>query len=158
MVGSSRPAARFASAEEYSPAAMTCRALRSTQASACPLSGAGRAKAMTNRDWWPDQLNLKVLHQNPPAGDPMGEDFDYAEAFSKLDYAALKADLAALRNAEGMRARVVTLEWIEANVPAGVDPPATIRGFLAAAVEPAGLIGLLIGARISTRLIACRST
>ena len=51
---------------------------------------------MTNRDWWPDQLNLRVLHQNPPAGDPMGEDFDYAEEFKSLDLAALKQDLAAL--------------------------------------------------------------
>ncbi len=50
----------------------------------------------TNRDWWPNQLNLKILHQNAPAGNPMGEAFDYAEEFKKLDYAALKADLAAL--------------------------------------------------------------
>ncbi len=50
----------------------------------------------TNYDWWPNQLNLKILHQNPPAGNPMGEDFDYAEEFSKLDYQALKKDLYAL--------------------------------------------------------------
>jgi catalase-peroxidase len=48
---------------------------------------------MTNRDWWPEQLNLKMLHQNPPAGDPMGEDFNYAEEFKKLDLQALKKDL-----------------------------------------------------------------
>ena len=47
----------------------------------------------TNRDWWPHQLNLKVLHQNPPSGNPMGEAFDYAEAFKKLDLAAVKADI-----------------------------------------------------------------
>ncbi len=47
----------------------------------------------TNRDWWPNQLNLKILHQNPPAGNPMGEDFNYAEAFKQLDYQALKKDL-----------------------------------------------------------------
>ncbi|MCS7059722.1 MAG: catalase/peroxidase HPI [Anaerolineae bacterium] len=47
----------------------------------------------TNRDWWPNQLNLKILHQNPPAGNPMGEDFNYAEEFKKLDYYALKKDL-----------------------------------------------------------------
>ena len=63
----------------------------------CPVTGGGGRvpmfKGTTNRDWWPNQLNLKVLHQNPPAGDPMDEDFDYAEAFQKLDYAALKKDL-----------------------------------------------------------------
>ncbi|MFO7857085.1 MAG: catalase/peroxidase HPI [Paracoccaceae bacterium] len=52
--------------------------------------------ARTNREWWPNQLNLKILHQNPPAGDPMGEDFDYAQAFKGLDLEAVKADLHAL--------------------------------------------------------------
>jgi len=47
----------------------------------------------SNRDWWPNQLNLKVLHQNAPVSDPMGEDFDYAEEFKKLDLAAVKRDL-----------------------------------------------------------------
>jgi len=51
---------------------------------------------MSNRDWWPDQLNLEVLHQNPPAGDPMGEDFNYAEEFRSLDLEAVKKDLYAL--------------------------------------------------------------
>ena len=50
----------------------------SVQASACPFTGGRQAKAMSNRDWWPEQLNLKVLHQNPAVGDPMGEAFDYA--------------------------------------------------------------------------------
>jgi len=50
----------------------------------------------TNKDWWPHQLNLKVLHQNPPSGNPMGEAFDYAEAFKKLDLAAVKADIVSL--------------------------------------------------------------
>ena len=50
----------------------------------------------SNRDWWPNQLDLKVLHQNPPAGDPMGEEFDYAEEFGKLDLEAVKRDLYAL--------------------------------------------------------------
>ncbi|MEM6939545.1 MAG: catalase/peroxidase HPI [Pseudomonadota bacterium] len=52
--------------------------------------------ARTNKDWWPNQLNLKILHQNTPESDPMGEDFDYAEAFKKLDLDAVKSDLAAL--------------------------------------------------------------
>jgi catalase-peroxidase len=47
----------------------------------------------TNQDWWPDQLNLQVLHQHSPSANPMGEDFDYAEAFESLDVKALKRDL-----------------------------------------------------------------
>ncbi len=47
----------------------------------------------TNRDWWPNQLNLNVLHQHSPRGNPMGEDFDYAEAFASLDLDALKQDV-----------------------------------------------------------------
>ncbi|PWE31400.1 catalase/peroxidase HPI [Maritimibacter sp. 55A14] len=50
----------------------------------------------SNSDWWPNQLNLRILHQNPPAGDPLGGDFNYAEEFKKLDLAALKKDLHAL--------------------------------------------------------------
>jgi catalase-peroxidase len=50
----------------------------------------------TNRDWWPDQLNLRILHQNSPLSDPMGEKFNYAEEFKKLDLAAVKKDLHAL--------------------------------------------------------------
>jgi catalase-peroxidase len=68
--------------------------------SKCPVMGApaapGRhtaAGAMTNSDWWPNQLNLKILHQNSPKGNPMGESFNYAEEFKKLDLAALKKDL-----------------------------------------------------------------
>ncbi|NOX63623.1 MAG: catalase/peroxidase HPI [Chloroflexi bacterium] len=45
------------------------------------------------RDWWPNQLNLRILHQNPPALKPTDEDFNYAEAFAELDYEALKEDL-----------------------------------------------------------------
>ncbi|WP_262896866.1 catalase/peroxidase HPI [Fulvivirga sediminis] len=47
----------------------------------------------TNRDWWPNQLNLKILHQNSPISNPMDEDFDYAEAFKSLDLKAVKDDL-----------------------------------------------------------------
>jgi catalase-peroxidase len=58
----------------------------------CPFSG--RAHSGTaNRDWWPNQLNLKILHPNPPAGDPMGEDFDYAAAFKTVNLDALKKDI-----------------------------------------------------------------
>ena len=51
---------------------------------------------MSNRDWWPNQLDLTVLHPNPPAGDPMGADFDYAAEFRTLDLAAVKRDIGAL--------------------------------------------------------------
>jgi catalase-peroxidase len=46
-----------------------------------------------NRDWWPNRLNLKILAKNPPVANPMGQDFDYAEAFKTLDLAAVKRDL-----------------------------------------------------------------
>ena len=55
-------------------------------------SGGGRS----NQDWWPNQLNLKILHQHSSKSNPMGEDFNYAEEFKKLDLAAVKEDLAAL--------------------------------------------------------------
>ena len=68
--------------------------------SKCPVMGAQApaarhtaAGAMSNRDWWPEQLNLSILHQNSPKGNPLGADFNYVEAFQKLDYAALKEDL-----------------------------------------------------------------
>jgi catalase-peroxidase len=51
---------------------------------------------MNNQLWWPNMLNLAVLHQNPPAGNPIGEDFNYAEAFANLDLDAVKSDIYAL--------------------------------------------------------------
>ncbi|MDP1554279.1 MAG: catalase/peroxidase HPI [Hyphomonas sp.] len=66
----------------------------------CPvMHGAGSvttANAPTNAGWWPNQLNLKILHQHSSLSNPMGPVFDYAEAFKKLDYQALKKDLHAL--------------------------------------------------------------
>ncbi len=52
--------------------------------------------SMANQHWWPNQLNLRMLHQNPPASDPLGADFDYAAEFKTIDYDALKQDLHAL--------------------------------------------------------------
>ncbi len=60
-------------------------------ASKCPVHHGGQARA--NRDWWPNQVDLSVLHTNPPASNPLGSDFDYAAAFSALDLAAVKADI-----------------------------------------------------------------
>jgi catalase-peroxidase len=57
-----------------------------------PIAGGGTS----NRDWWPNQLNLKILHQHSSMSNPMGEAFNYAEEFKKLDLAALKKDLYAL--------------------------------------------------------------
>ncbi len=57
------------------------------------MHGAG---TRSNRDWWPNQLNLSILHQKTPASNPLGADFDYAEEFKKLDMKALKEDLYAL--------------------------------------------------------------
>ncbi len=51
------------------------------------------AGALSNRDWWPNQLNLQILHQNSPASNPMGADFDYATEFAKVDLNALKQDI-----------------------------------------------------------------
>ncbi len=64
----------------------------------CPVhKGATRSLlGRTNKDWWPDALPVDILHQGGTSPDPMGPDFDYAEAFKKLDYKALKADLTAL--------------------------------------------------------------
>jgi catalase-peroxidase len=53
-------------------------------------------QARTNRDWWPNQLNLKVLHKNCPQADPMGEKFNYAEEFKSLDLDAVKKDIEAV--------------------------------------------------------------
>ena len=61
----------------------------------CPFNHAAGG-GTTNRDWWPNQLNLKLLHQHSSLSDPMSEDFDYAKAFQSLDLAAVKQDLLTL--------------------------------------------------------------
>jgi catalase-peroxidase len=61
----------------------------------CPFHHSSSAST-TNNHWWPNQLNLNLLHQHSSLSDPMGENFNYAEAFKSLDYPALKKDLAAL--------------------------------------------------------------
>jgi catalase-peroxidase len=72
----------------------------SNEDSKCPVTGQARKPiaggGTSNRDWWPNQLNLKILHQNSPLSNPMGMDFNYAEEFKKLDLGALKKDLFAL--------------------------------------------------------------
>ena len=69
-------------------------------ASKCPVMSGPNAQKATgstaNQHWWPNQLNLKILHQNSPMIDPMGEAFNYAEEFKSLDLAAVKQDIVAL--------------------------------------------------------------
>ncbi len=65
----------------------------------CPVDRPSTVRSLlgrSNRDWWPEALPLEILHQGGLSSDPMGEDFDYAEAFNALDYQALKDDLKAL--------------------------------------------------------------
>ncbi|RYF91027.1 MAG: catalase/peroxidase HPI [Caulobacteraceae bacterium] len=65
----------------------------------CPIkepAALRRLLGRTNRDWWPNQLSLEILHQHGDQGNPMGADFDYGEAFKSIDYAGLKRDLTAL--------------------------------------------------------------
>ncbi len=73
---------------------------RDDETGKCPFLHGGRPNATfagrTNRDWWPQQLNLSILHQHGPLSDPLGPEFDYARAFSELDLAAVKKDLVAL--------------------------------------------------------------
>jgi len=68
--------------------------------SKCPMTGGGRRHATgggpSNADWWPNQLNLQILHQHSPLSDPMGKEFDYAKEFQSLDLDAVVKDLHAL--------------------------------------------------------------
>jgi len=64
--------------------------------SKCPFIHAAAGGGTTNRDWWPNQLNLKVLHQHSSLSDPMDEGFNYTQAFKSLDFEAVKQDLHAL--------------------------------------------------------------
>ncbi|MBB2676477.1 UNVERIFIED_ORG: catalase-peroxidase [Rhizobium esperanzae] len=62
----------------------------------CPVAHGNQPRGPSNRDWWPNQLNVQILHHNSGRADPLGKDFDYAEEFKKLDLDALKKDLTAL--------------------------------------------------------------
>lgn len=68
-----------------------------TSAAQCPYTGSKlNTEGTYNSDWWPNRLDLSVLRQNSPVSDPMGEDFDYAKEFSKLDIKAVKKDIEAM--------------------------------------------------------------
>ncbi|MGR9396231.1 catalase/peroxidase HPI (plasmid) [Rhizobium leguminosarum] len=62
----------------------------------CPVAHGNTPRGRSNRDWWPDQLNVQILHHNSGRADPLGQAFDYAEEFKKLDLDGLKKDLHAL--------------------------------------------------------------
>jgi catalase-peroxidase len=69
----------------------------SNDASQCPFSGAATSLgARSNKDWWPNQLNLRILHQNPPQSNPLGETFHYGKAFGTLDLNAVKKEIGAV--------------------------------------------------------------
>ncbi|HOP28521.1 MAG TPA: catalase/peroxidase HPI [Spirochaetota bacterium] len=61
--------------------------------SKCPVTGSTARRGTSNRDWWPNQLNLSILHQHSAKSDPMGDGFNYREEFKKLDLKAIKEDL-----------------------------------------------------------------
>jgi len=69
----------------------------STEEAKCPVNHGNQNKipggGTQNKDWWPNQLNLNVLRQHSNLSNPLGEDFNYAEAFKSMDYAALKKDI-----------------------------------------------------------------
>ena len=67
-----------------------------TEESKCPFHAAGASSSRTSRDWWPNQLRVDLLNQHSERSNPLGEKFNYAEEFKKLDYSALKADLKAV--------------------------------------------------------------
>jgi catalase-peroxidase len=76
------------------------REIKMSEKNKCPVTGAVSkpfiSRGTTNRDWWPNHLNLKILHQHPQQSNPMGKDFNYAKEFKKLDYKSVKKDLYAL--------------------------------------------------------------
>ncbi|QYA03883.1 catalase/peroxidase HPI [Rhizobium sp. B21/90] len=68
----------------------------SAQGAKCPVAHAPAPKPRSNRDWWPNQLDVQILHHGAGRADPLGKDFNYAEEFKTLDLASVKADLHAL--------------------------------------------------------------
>ncbi len=89
--GSSEPAGGSSA-----DSAAKCPVMHDATASGKPTTQDTVEGVMKNKEWWPNQLDLRVLHQNPPAGNPLGKGFDYAAEFKKLDLAAVKKDIAAM--------------------------------------------------------------
>jgi len=97
-LGTSRRDVLTATTALVAAAAASPSAMAAAAAQPMGAGGARPSGAVTQADhtWWPKQLNLNILHQHAPASNPMDRDFNYAQAFKKLDYAALKKDLHAL--------------------------------------------------------------
>jgi catalase-peroxidase len=98
LIAQTQPAVTKASGPptgaEKMDASAKCPVIGGTQRPASERNTA--AGGVSNGDWWPNQLNLQILHQNSPKGNPMGESFNYAEEFKSLDLNAVKKDLASL--------------------------------------------------------------
>ena len=89
-----KPDGQSRKSEEQAPMGTDAAARCPVMSAALPPSARTTAAgAMSNGDWWPNQLNLKILHQNSIKSNPLGADFNYAEEFNKLDLAAVKQDL-----------------------------------------------------------------
>ena len=71
----------------------TTESVSESENPAIPSPTPKRTRPRTNKDWWPNQLDLSILHAHSPLSDPMGRDFNYAEEFKTLDVEALKRDL-----------------------------------------------------------------
>ena len=79
----------------------------------CPVMHGSHASGTTaNQHWWPNQLNLKILHQNSPLSDPMGKDFNYAEEFKTLDLDSLKKGINELPD-NGLKCVVPRINFID---------------------------------------------
>src|SRR5262249_57711107 len=98
------PGRRKSAAREASPSAISCREQperridmsnhgSESENPAIPSPTPKQTRPRTNKDWWPNQLDLSILHAHSPLSDPMGKDFNYAEEFKKLDVEALKKDV-----------------------------------------------------------------
>ena len=85
----------------------------------CPVMHGSMTKNTTsgtsNKDWWPDQLNLSILHQHDRKSNPMGEDFDYKSEFEKLDYYALKQDLLDLMTDRKSGGQLITVIMVHSS-------------------------------------------
>src|SRR5579875_2796032 len=76
--------------EEEKPRQTSKTVVSESESPVIPIPTPPPVRPRTNRDWWPNQLNLQVLRQNSPKSNPMGEGFNYAEEFKRLDLEALK--------------------------------------------------------------------
>ena len=97
----------------------------------CPVTGKTSGGGTSNKDWWPNQLNLKVLHQHSSKSNPMDDDFNYADEFNSLDLAELKNDIFIQCDSEGQKNRLIEiLEEEDKNYNAVITVGALHNGFI----------------------------